>query len=151
MRIYLVGPMTGQSGGDIKDWRSTVKSLISDADFVDPAVWDVDKKEWFHQKERPSEALRRRDHGRLVADRNKLLIKSSDLVFANLLGAKKASIGSVGELFWGNSFGKPVIVVREAVGNVHDHAMVNAIATRICNSIEEGCDVLKEFKVPYVA
>ena len=151
MRTYLIGPITGLRSEQIGDWRSTMKALLPDVEFVDPAIWDIDKKERFLQKERPSDALRRRDHGRLVADRNKLLIKSSDIVFANLLGAEKASIGSVGELFWADSFGKPIVVVREAVGNVHDHAMLNAIATRVCHSIEEGCAVLQEFKVPYVA
>ncbi|TDW31882.1 nucleoside 2-deoxyribosyltransferase-like protein [Rhizobium azibense] len=152
MRIYLVGPLTGRPKAWIADWRTQIKSAIGEADFIDPTSWDIDTKEAFAVKERSAEALHRRDHGRLVVDRNKLLIKSADVVFANLLGAgAKASIGSVGELFLANGFGKPVIVVREKLGNVHDHAMLNAIASRICYTLEEGFGVLQEFAVPRVA
>ncbi|OAP38442.1 hypothetical protein AU381_23025 [Sinorhizobium glycinis] len=152
MRIYLVGPLTGQSPERITDWRSLAKSSIAEAEFIDPASWAIDTQEAYIAKERPTRAIRRRNHGRLVVDRNKLLIKSADVVFANLLGAgEKASVGSVGELFMAYSFGKPIVIVREAIGNVHDHAMVNAIASRICSSLEEGLAVIQEFAVTRVA
>jgi hypothetical protein len=74
-----------------------------------------------------------------VVDRNKHLIQSSDVVLANFLHAERASIGSIGELFWANAFRVPIIVVREPAGNVHDHAMVNAIASVVTHSLEDGC------------
>jgi hypothetical protein len=78
-------------------------------------------------------------HGRLVVDRNKHLIQSSDVVLVNFLSAERASIGSIGELFWANAFRVPIVVVRELTGNVHDHAMVNAIASVVTHSLEDGC------------
>lgn len=152
MRIYLVGPLTGRSKDGIDDWRAVVKSSMTDADFIDPASFEVDTKEAFLTPERPKQALQRIEHGRLVVERNKLLIKSTDLVLANFIGAGlKASIGSIGELFLANAYGKPVVILREKVGNVHDHAMLNAIASRVCFSLEEGLVALKEFYVPRVA
>jgi hypothetical protein len=73
-------------------------------DFVDPSLEHSDATNAYKKKENDSEALRRLSHGRFVIDRNKLLIKSADLVFANFLDANdRASIGSVGELFFANA------------------------------------------------
>lgn len=146
MRVYLSGPITGHSSAEIADWRGWIKLHCPQFEWVDPAIATYDSSVAYQRKESPSEAVKRLLHGRLVVDRNKLLIRSCDLVFANLLGVQtKVSIGSVGELFWASAFGKPIIVVREAKGNVHDHAMINAIASKVCFSLEDGLSYLREF------
>jgi nucleoside 2-deoxyribosyltransferase len=145
MKVYLVGPVTGRSERNIRDWRDTIKEMAPGLVFVDPASMPVDSRISFKLKERPLEAMRRLEHGRYVLDRNKHLLKASDVVLANFLGSvERASIGSVGELFWANALGKPIVVVREASGNVHDHAMINGIASRICGTLAEGCVALQE-------
>jgi hypothetical protein len=143
MQVYLVGPITGKSRKQIADWRLSVRQLCPGIEFVDPALAPFDATKAYLKHETSSQALERLNHGRLVLDRNKLLIKNSDLVLANFLGADRASIGSIGELFWANAFSKPIIVVRERTGNVHDHAMLNSIASRVCFSLEEGCEAVR--------
>lgn len=146
MRVYLTGPITGFSSDEITDWRVWLKARCPQFEFVDPTIAPYDSSIAYQRKESPNEAIERLIHGRLVVDRNKLLIRNCDLVFANFLGVStRVSIGSIGELFWANAFGKPIIVVREADGNIHDHAMVNAIASRVCFSPEEGLNYLLEF------
>lgn len=146
MRIYLTGPITGHSSAEIADWRAWAKASCPQFDWVDPTSTVFDSSIAYHKKESPSEAIERLLHGKLVVDRNKLLIRNSDLVFANFLGLQaNVSIGSVGELFLASAFGKPVIVVREAEGNIHDHAMVNAIASKICFTLDDGIAYLQEF------
>jgi len=146
MRVYLAGPITGHSPGDIANWRETVRAECKDVDFVDPALAAYDAGNSYSKPETGAEALRRLNHGRFVLDRNKLLIKNCDLIFANVLGGNdRVSIGTVGELFLAYSYGKSVIVVREQSENIHDHAMLNAIASTVCFSLEEGCEVLRSF------
>jgi nucleoside 2-deoxyribosyltransferase len=82
-------------------------------------------------------------HGRFIVHRNKNLIRTCDVVLANFLGAKaRVSIGSVGELHRADAFGKPIILVRDKHGNIHDHAMLNAIASEICPDLETACGVI---------
>jgi nucleoside 2-deoxyribosyltransferase len=143
MRVYLAGPITGQSPDQIGGWRASFRKLCEDIEFIDPASTDIDASNAFSRRETASEALRRLSHGRFVLDRNRTLIKKADAVLANFQTTPdRASIGTVGELFWANAFGKPIIIVRQKFHNIHDHAMLNALATRICYSLEEGRDAL---------
>jgi hypothetical protein len=116
--------------------------LSPDVEVYDPAAFTYNAALSYLDRESPSEALARLMHGRLVVDRNKHIIQSSDVVLANFLGAGRASIGSIGELFWANAFRIPIVIIREA-GNVHDHAMLNAVASAIASSLEEGCEAVR--------
>jgi nucleoside 2-deoxyribosyltransferase len=145
MTVYLAGPITGHAAEEISSWRASVRERFRKLDFLDPALSVFDATEAFEKSDTESETLARLDHGRHVLDRDKTLIERSDLVLANFLGVKnRVSIGTVGELFWANSLNKRVIIIREKAGNIHDHAMLNAIASRICHSLEEGFEALEE-------
>jgi nucleoside 2-deoxyribosyltransferase len=114
---------------------------------IDPAAAPYDTTKAFEHTARRSndvKTLERLKRGRVVIDRNKKLIAECDVVLANLLHSKSASIGSVGEIFWAYAFGKPIIIVREDHGNVHDHAMLNAMATVIVDTLQEGCAAVRD-------
>lgn len=141
MRIYLSGPISGASGEEIADWRKRAGAMFpAGLDVYDPASLPHDAELASNVPETPSAALARLMHGRLVVDRNKHIIQSSDVVLANFLHSERASIGSIGELFWANAFRIPIVIVREQSGNVHDHAMLNAIASVVTSSLEGGCE-----------
>jgi hypothetical protein len=140
MKVYLSGPISGSPDGVIVGWRQHVGQLLpQDIELLDPTASPYDASSAYLVPESDSEKLGRLMHGRLVVDRNKHLIQLSDVVLANFLHAERASIGSIGELFWANAFRVPIVVVREPAGNVHDHAMVNAIASVVTHSLEDGC------------
>lgn len=141
MKIYLSGPITGASCEEIADWRMQAAAMLpAGVDVYDPASSPYDAELASDAPETPSAELARLMHGRLVVDRNKHIIQSSDVVLANFLRSDRASIGSIGELFWANAFRIPIVIVREQSGNVHDHAMLNAIASVVSYSLEEGCE-----------
>lgn len=139
VRVYLAGPVTGHSSDEISSWRDWIRKQCPKLEFVDPTLATYDSLDAYIHNETPTQALHRLSHGKLVVDRSKLLIKNCDLVFANFMGAtSRVSIGAVGELFLADAFGKPILIVRERTGNIHDHAMINAIASQICYSIEDS-------------
>jgi hypothetical protein len=143
MRIYLSGPISGATKKEIAGWRKRVEAMLpAGVDVYDPASSPYDAELASAVRETPSNALARLMHGRLVVDRNKHIIQSSDVVLANFLSSDRASIGSIGELFWANAFRIPIVIVREPSGNVHDHAMLNAIASVVASSLEEGCEAV---------
>ena len=146
MRVYLSGPMTGYIDVEIASWREiATQQLQSFAEIIDPAVYNYDAEPAFELPKFAERDLQRVYHGSFVVKRNKKLIHSCDVVLANLSGANgKASIGSIGELFWADAFDKPIVIVREANGNVHDHAMLNAIAAVVCHSLEDAISAISE-------
>src|ERR1039458_6967927 len=146
MRIYLSGPITGHADNAIKSWRTlAVQQLSRFGEVVDPTLAPYDSEIACEKQESSPEALDRLRHGLFVVRRNRNLIRSSDAVLANFLGAgSKASIGSIGEIYWADAFGKPVIIVRESSGNVHDHAMLNAIASEVVFTLKDAVRLIEE-------
>ena len=69
----------------------------------------------------------------------------ADLIFMNLLGAKKVSIGTMVELAWADASRKPVIVCIEKHGNPHDSEYVRGLATYVVSSLDEGIAVARCF------
>lgn len=59
-------------------------------------------------------------------------------------GISKASIGSVAEIAWAHHFHKPVVLVMEAKGNVHDHAFINEMITHRAYDLGNGVEMVKQ-------
>jgi len=144
--VYLSGPVTGRSRRDLGAWRRIAsRRLEKFADVFDPIIFEFDATAAYTRKELASKELDRLRHGRFIIERNKALIQQCNVVLANFLGCTShVSIGSVGELFLANALDKPIVVVREQHGNVHDHAMLNALASTICHSLDNGIDAVRE-------
>lgn len=144
MKVYLTGPITGTQDDAITDWRAAVRfALAKKVEIIDPSTFPYDSSLAYQQTEPLAEEMRRLMHGRFVVDRNRHYVQSSDVVLANFLNSTRASIGSIGELFWANAYGIPIVIVREPEHNVHDHAMLNAIASITCHSIDDGCKAVQ--------
>lgn len=81
--------------------------------------------------------------------RDKWMVEKSDILYANFLGSKIVSIGSVMELGWGSMLGKQNIVVMEK-DNIHQHSFVLEAATIVFDNEEDAIEYLtKLFKKEY--
>ena len=124
-KVYLCGPITGQSAAGATTWRAEVTAALEGtADCIDPTR---DSPEYARQSEsatsRPLTVERLR-HGKRTVERNRFDVGRSDILLACFIGSRAVSIGSVGEIFWADATGKPVIIVREDE-NIHNHDMLN--------------------------
>jgi hypothetical protein len=138
--IYLSGPLTGRSRLRAETWRGDVtRRLQPKYEVVDPAKHGYDPVVAYRKHHSAAQSGRLKDLGLRVVNRNKKLLRGCDVVLANFLGSgDRASIGAVGEVFLADALHKPILVVREAKGNVHDHAMLNAVATCVVYSLEDA-------------
>lgn len=128
-KVYLSGPITGCSLELAGEWRTYVrKRLATGLIAIDPMRDAVDASMLSEKQLNDTERLLHYIHGKEILERNRMDIQRSDLLLVNFLGATRVSIGSTGEIFWADAFRKPVIVVREAQRNLHDHGLINAIA-----------------------
>ena len=143
--IYLSGPLTGTAVRD-DNWRADVRRKLPPTfAFFDPSLQAADRGIGYQEKLTPLEDLERLRHGKFVVDRNRHYIAKSDALLCNFLQTKdRVSIGSVGEIHWANASNVPIIMVREQHGNIHDHAILNAIASKLCFSLDDACRVLAE-------
>jgi len=142
--VYLAGPITGLQYDDAIDWRRHVERLLhrNDIGVLSPlrnkqylAVAGPLSAEGY-----PGYALSTKK-GLTIRDRND--VRRCDLVFANLLGATRVSIGTMIELGWADAFQKPTIVVMD-LSNIHKHAMVDTVAGWIVPTLEAGLGLIPQ-------
>ena len=79
-----------------------------------------------------------------ITNRDRWLVKNSNIVYANLLDAKRVSIGTCMELAWAYDCGKHIILSIEKTGNLHQHAFVLTAADVIYHTHEEAMLYIKE-------
>lgn len=132
--VYLSGPISGLTFAECTEWRRRMADQLEDYDLevLDP-MRDVTA---------PSpdtlidelvlgigsvDASMLSDRGIMVRDHHDTC--RADLLVINLLGAKKASIGTVAELAWAYDRNIPTIVLMENDGNVHDHPFVREMTS----------------------
>ena len=142
--VYLCGPITGRLEDVSVSWRvRAASSLAPRISVFDPTKHAPDFTRRSQAVVKAPDDAQRAEHGRAVVERDRQAIKNADVILANLKGASTVSIGSVGEMFWADLLGKPIIVVRECHGNPHDHDMLNEIASSIVEEIDTALEEIK--------
>jgi nucleoside 2-deoxyribosyltransferase len=136
--IYLCGPISGCSYGECTDWRKYVaRHIAPDIIALSPMRG---KKYLEHEKEighSYEETIM--SSAQAITSRDRFDVMNCDMLFANFLGAKKVSVGSVIELGWADAFRKPVILIMEPDGsNIHEHPIVERITGFRVATIDEA-------------
>lgn len=157
--IYLAGPITGLSYDDARNgWRKTFAERLG---IVAPHIEcfsPMRAKEFLsgHQAlecdgaslDKVSNVLAR-PLGILARDSND--VRERDLIVACFLGAtEKASIGTAWEIGYAKALGKPVLVVMEPQGNVHDHVFITHSAGWRTDDLEEAVMIAATVLTPAV-
>jgi nucleoside 2-deoxyribosyltransferase len=142
-RIYLSGPMTGLTIAEASGWRNFVKEkLYNIVEFLDP-LRDIIKDSnciITDSLESIDKSLET-DKGIFFRDYNDIM--TSTIIFANLLDAKKPSIGTVSEIAWAYMKQIPVIGIIENHGNPHDVSFIREMISFRVDSLERGISVVK--------
>jgi nucleoside 2-deoxyribosyltransferase len=83
-----------------------------------------------------------------IVSRDFFDVRRVDAVFANFLGAKRVSIGSVFELAWAFQLQKPVVLAMEDSGNIHEHAFVREACAFRLPTLEAAVETLVRVVTP---
>lgn len=141
--VYLCGPIAGCTYEEARfGWRSQVAMYLKNAD-----IDSLSPMRFTHSLENEGVLGQ---HGyvgtmhspKAITARDRFDTQRCDLMFCNVLGASKASIGSAIEFGWADSKRIPIVLCMEPEGNPHDHAMIREMASFIVPSIEEGIEVV---------
>lgn len=149
--VYLAGPISGLSYEEATDWRQEVASqlLRSGIKALSPLRAKVYLRECTKIKDHYTDddidvdAFTNMSTPRGITTRDRFDCMNCSLVFINLLGTKKVSIGTVMEIAWADANRIPIVLVMEKEGNLHDHAMINECVGFRVSTIREGIEIAK--------
>lgn len=145
--VYLAGPITGLTYGQGQGWRDFVTSDLAAAGIK--GLSPLRAKDYLAAIGELSGHGREYAHlgvlstPRAVMTRDRFDATRCDVLFVNLLGADRVSIGTVMEIAMADIARTPIVCAIEPTGNPHEHMMISeAIGFRV-PSIEEALHVVK--------
>lgn len=141
-KVYLAGPISGQSYMAATDWRDTALAVLYQMGIT--GVSPMRDKEYLSVENAV------RDHyperalctPKAITTRDRHDVTTCDVVLANLDDAEKVSIGTMIELGWADMLRKPIVVVMSP-GNPHWHGMVREIAGWVVPSMADAYEVVR--------
>jgi len=149
--VYLAGPISGLSYTEATNWRQEVTNqlLRSGIKALSPLRAKVYLRECTQIADHYSDddidktAFTNMSTSRGITTRDRFDCLNCDVLFVNLLGTKKVSIGTVMEIAWADALRKPIVLVIEDEDNLHDHAMIRECVGFRVPTIREGVEIVK--------
>ena len=133
-KVYLAGPILGQSYKDAVNWREYARRHL--ASYGVKALSPMRGKTYLDKEEEiRDEYTQIMSTSKGITSRDRFDVMSSDLVLAYLEGATRISVGTMIEFGWADAFRKPIVAV---VGDLHDHAMVRELVSFPAKDIGEA-------------
>jgi nucleoside 2-deoxyribosyltransferase len=139
-KLYLAGPITGLSYGESVGWREYVADQLPEYIVaVSPmrGKQHLERKKIIHGSYEDTVLSCRKG----ITCRDRYSVMSSDAILVNLLGSKIVSIGTVMEIAWADILRKPIILVMEKEGNIHEHPIIQEVIGFRVSTIDEGISV----------
>jgi len=150
MRIYLAGPIAGQTYKGAVEWREEYAAQLHQLGHT--AVSPMRGKEHLKRVrkfttegyEQHPVSSQKGVYGRDCFD-----VRTCDVLFARLLGADQVSIGTCMEIQRAHDHGKYILVLMEP-NNIHSHIFVKEACSLIVETDEEALEVLAVLGAGYV-
>jgi nucleoside 2-deoxyribosyltransferase len=148
MKIYLTHPITGLTYDEVMGYYEPTIKRLRDAGWE--VLYPMLGKEYLRTTEgalKPAgvnQGVFSTDHA--IVKRDNWMVQEADVVYANLEGAERVSIGSCFELAWAHQLGKYVVLVlgwADQIKNPHSHAFVLEAAGAILPSHEAALTYLE--------
>ncbi len=147
--LYLCGPITGCNFGEAKfGWRGAVHEALTPLGIdclspmrsKEPEHYDTDNGDIMPAHGSDLHVL---STAKGLTECDRFDTFRSDILFCNVVGAKRISVGSMIELGWADAKDIPIILCMEA-GNVHEHGMVEHLASWHVLSVKEGIQLVQD-------
>lgn len=144
--VYLAGPISGLNYNGATEWRDHAIQQLAAIGIkgLSPmrckeylqGIDDLDKNCVEYG------AINCLSSPRGIITRDRFDATRCDVLFVNLLGADRISIGTVMEIAWADLSRIPIVCAMEP-GNLHEHAMVSEVLGYRVSTIEEGLNIVK--------
>lgn len=144
--VYLAGSITGLSWNEATSWRQHVAAALA------PNIRcfsPLRAKQYLARKRalKDSYLAHVMSLSRSINERDHHDCMTCDLIFVNLLGAKRISIGTVMEVAWGFAYRKLVVLALDR-GGVHDHSMLRESSSFVVHDLPAAIEVTRAALLP---
>lgn len=151
MRVYLAGPITGQTWEGATDWREAWIERLRGT-FTMVGVSPMRGKDYLKPEiEANGNVFHATEYATLhpmssrsgIFRRDTFDVRTCDILLANFLDCgERISIGTIFEIGLAWSLGKYIIVVMDEE-NIHNHAFITEAASVVVDSLDEALNVLR--------
>lgn len=141
MKIYCTKPMKGCSFEAVVEYYNEIQGILEDMGwvFLNPMCG---KNYLAGEKSfKNSGYTQPLSNDQAIVERDRWMVKQSDVLLVNLLGTKEVSIGSMFEMSWGYDCGKHIVTVMEN-DSIHYHAFTLKCSHVLYNNLGEAIDYL---------
>lgn len=148
--VYGCGPISGCSYEECVDWRDATERRFAEHGvlFASPMRNKSYLRTMDSMPDQAKENLLSTARGIMTRDFYDCC--RCDLLFANLLGATRVSIGSVMEIAWCWQRRIPVVLIMEKEGNLHQHAMIEQATGFWTDDLNHGIDIALSVLAPAI-
>lgn len=143
LKIYLAGPISGQSYNDVVDKIHAIKNHLEQFGYhvMHPMTAKGSLRTEIKFKSVGYDGIPTSSN-HAIYERDQWMVTQSDIVLFNLSNTTIVSIGSMFELAWASLLNKHTIVVMEQ-DNIHEHAFVFEAADVIFTCIKHALEYLQ--------
>jgi nucleoside 2-deoxyribosyltransferase len=144
MKVYCGHQITGLSPREVFDYYDRVRKDLAGLGYH--VLSPMTAKEQFDRADEPefkSTGYTGTAGDHAIVERDCWMVQQADIVFMNLLGMTRASIGCTSELAWAYLLRKHVVLVMEKE-NIHQHAFIKEMADIVFETYERGVDYLRK-------
>ena len=140
MKIYLAHPISGLSGQEAINYFESTKSELSKYYEV---LSPMQCKDYLRDASVlcSSGYVTAVSNDHAIFERDRWMVSQSDIIFCDLIGSQKISIGCCMEIAIGAQLGKHIVISIED-GNVHNHAFINEAGDIFFKTREEAIHYL---------
>ena len=139
LKVYIAGIITGAKTGDVFNYFDNMKKTLED--FGYDVFTPVAGKDMCRTEKNPFGSQQKIEIPQLtnhaIVERDRWMVKNSDIIFCDLSGKDTASIGCTAELAWAHDNGVHSVVILPEE-HVMRHAFILEMADVLFNNREDA-------------
>jgi nucleoside 2-deoxyribosyltransferase len=152
--VYAAGPISYCSWDQANDWREYMsRALEEDGIYI---VSPLRGKDYLKDSEERNSLLPTATNKYILSTERGILyrdmfdVRRCDLIYANLYGTKKPSIGTAMEIGAAWILNKPIVLYmdKDNMKNPHNHAMINQSSGWITDDFDESICLIRAVLLP---
>jgi nucleoside 2-deoxyribosyltransferase len=146
-KVYLAGPISGLTYDQGQDWRADFAAMMPERiECYSPLRAKAYLRDKGVIEQSYEDTALSCDRGINTRDHNDCA--TSDVIVAYLIGATRVSVGTVMEIAWAHAYRKPLVVIMEPKGNVHDHPMTREAFGFRVQTFDEAAHIVQRILLP---
>ena|ERR1035437_2987036 len=141
LSIYCVHPISGQTADSVFEYYTRTAKTLSEYGYE--VFHPMIGKNFLRTELKFKSADYRHPltNNHAIYERDKFMVLKADVIYANFIGTKIVSMGSMFELAWA-SFNNKLVIVTMEEDNIHRHAFVLEAASTVFSTEAEALDYL---------